>query len=1368
MSAGRPMRLAGPADMGSRMLITDPPLITPPNTPVITPTGKLHGKPFYINAAGDPSFGALTSVPPFIFRNVTSRTFPLRANMAVLRAFCDQYLNMDIPPSIVHYAPALPYVYLMVLNYGSMSGSSVEAQNLGWVAQREVTFTVLLQRWREENGSLVFKDWASVSPFIYVDDPTSLTNGREIYGWNKVLGKIDSAVPLWIKDPRAPLRQFDLSVVDFATTYAGEADGRQVLLQVDLDPPPSMLQFPPDPRNPWSPIWAIPNAISNTASFLSSALDTALALRLRGFEDHRSLDAMRAMGDRLGEKLKSALPGLLPSHGAAIDEMRIGDALAGLPTLFVEAVTLKQFRNPEDPSLACYQALVDSSMGVDRVNRAGLLGDINLLRGDSSGGYSVRIHQLDAQPIISTLGLQVDSWSEGDGDTRGAIATVKPVLPSWLDVDLYYGAGNLICSRAHGGVTSKAGHWLDEKTNMFVRTADAYTSRPYYNNALGAATQPITGPFHFPDVTLQVYPLQADPEKIEAVLKNYLNDSLSEMVSSEGAQQNGWRFEPFGSYVYMMVTVYGDEFGQMWSGTNNIGGFFEREVTFCIPVKWYDEKGELITVAVIEPFTFSNNDRAVATDREVNGYNTIKASIDSPRDMWLEPNGPAARRRLLELGIEVIPALNLGQKAQQRTLLEIDERDALAPDDEAGWRNVAAGWGHDAIGELKRKTYLSTAQADEVIAGKALALELLAFQAPLNRIILKQYRDGENLTRACYQALVHASSTITSVYDVQELSSNIHMRLHRQPGNLIGDALGLKVKCQESAGGEVVDVLQPVRPFWMRIGLKEDLATVACFRAQQGPWKIVHPWFESLAPSAEAQAAPAAGADEQPPRSQVSFDPPAQARRRLAGQKPYFKNQGPTRVGAWLANVPADVKPAAAAAAQGSDQTDWPAPPSYDTAPARAPTAGGAACSWLDVPARPTGDTLALFADAKDLEAWLDVRLDCEKTGANLHLDVRNSAQDWLRRSIVNELAWIRVCVEGCIETLRGVYAANPTISALLDCDIAPSSMMILTEQFTVPELAELRAMAVRLLRDSCNQGEMKDSHELTSFESDFRENLAMISQSFNTFFDVSTEGIRATGLAWSWDEFLGGMITRRILHDSLKHFELLQHESRHAFLMTLPKAAYPLLVSSGDFIRGPQYKVDTTFESYDVVPFAKIDSVRDNITRIGILADLLERGMLDWIKPDRWRRYSCSEAAQAIDALDDVQLVIENILSSEWENRGPHARFLNPKGGRLPDQGIILEPQLEGFVASQGLQSWIDPVTAQASPMWVVPIPGASDSIRRVPQGGPMPLTDLRPPPPEIAPRRAAPEPAGPPPTPPSTLEPAGDSPETAPGAST
>ena len=88
-------------------------------------------QPDYIAPAGDARDGSLPVRPPFQFTGVTARVFPLKANMARLAAFCDAYVNMDIPPEIVHYRPALPYVYLMVLDYGSMSSASMHAQNVG-------------------------------------------------------------------------------------------------------------------------------------------------------------------------------------------------------------------------------------------------------------------------------------------------------------------------------------------------------------------------------------------------------------------------------------------------------------------------------------------------------------------------------------------------------------------------------------------------------------------------------------------------------------------------------------------------------------------------------------------------------------------------------------------------------------------------------------------------------------------------------------------------------------------------------------------------------------------------------------------------------------------------------------------------------------------------------------------------------------------------------------------------------------------------------------------------------------------------------------------------------------------------------------
>src|SRR5437762_7949740 len=327
-----------------------------------------------------------------------------------------------------------------------------------------------------------------------------------------------------------------MSIVDFGRACAGELDQQRELLCVDLDPPPTFTEFPPDPSNPWLPWWAVANGISNTASFLGSAVDTALALRLRGYEANRSPDALREMAGALGRKLKTVLPVMLPLRRG--DHAPIPPSVTDLPDLFTENCTLKQFRNPEDPALACYQALVNSRMGVDRVNRMGLLGDINLLRGDSSGGFSVRIHKYDSQPIVQTLGLDVASTEE-----NGDLAVLKPVLPAWMDLDLYYGKGEVICSRAHGSAddtTTDGRSWRDEQgsrpeglppTTPKGPIPEGLPSLPLYNTTLGSATQAIVGPFHFPDVTMQVYPLLADPQCIRKFLDDYLNGPLARMFA---------------------------------------------------------------------------------------------------------------------------------------------------------------------------------------------------------------------------------------------------------------------------------------------------------------------------------------------------------------------------------------------------------------------------------------------------------------------------------------------------------------------------------------------------------------------------------------------------------------------------------------------------------------------------------------------------------------------------------------------------------------------------------------------------------------------------------------------------------------------
>lgn len=835
-------------------------------------------KPRYVDPSKGPQDASLAVRPPFLFSGVTARVFPLKANMATLASFCDAYVNMDIPPEIVHFRPALPYVYLMVLDYGSMSSASMHAQNVGWVAQHEVAFTVPLQRWRRENGRMVFQDWACVSPFIFVDDELSLTTGREVYGWPKVAGTVDDAASMWARHPQAGSRVFAFSTQVFPHVYAGDAEQPRVLLTIDTDPAPTFARFPVDPGSNWAPWNAFAQAARSSLSLAGQAADMALSMRMRGFRGGPSVDSIKAMGSRLVDYVSQMAPVLMPARG---DQREAIINRSQAPGLAFDNITVKQFRDAQHPDQACYKALVRSRMGVQRINGSGLLGDANLLRGDTSGGYTVRVHRYTSQPIIESLGIEVKRTEDlGDGV---AVSVLKPVFPFWNDVDLFYAAGEPVCSCIYAQGSTQATAWVDEQQAEAEPVPHADTERAEcagdYNTALGAATQPVAGPFHFPDVTLQVYPLLADRARLDAFVQHYLNDTLADA---------GLAFETVGSYAYLVVNVIGDQTGTMWSSANNIGWWASREVSFCVPVRWYrvdPATGEkhLLSIALVSPFVYANNGRAVTTDREVNGRPSVQAEIDSPKDAWLDSSGPVHPRRLLHMSTEVFPAVGVGQRAEQRTLLEVDGEDVLPYNDDVGWRMVGEHWGHELVTDLIRKQHLLESQQAEIEAARAMALELLAHGKPFNWLILKQYRDAGDINKACYQALVRAQRCVERVYDLREIEERVHVRLHRYPGHPIAQTLGLKLKSVDSSGGAVVENLQPIRPFWARLSVREELAEVVAVRRSDGRWDCLHPWLLSDEPSRSGYDTPAAR--------------PADARALSADtDAPYFQAAGKTRV----------------------------------------------------------------------------------------------------------------------------------------------------------------------------------------------------------------------------------------------------------------------------------------------------------------------------------------------------------------------------------------------------------------------------------------------------------------------------------------
>lgn len=726
-------------------------------------------------------------IPPFHFTGVTMRVFPLRANRYLLQRFIDQQLNI-IPPDAGQFRVFLPYIYLIIVNYGRMS---VEAANLGWISQNEVAFSVPLI-WRRKQGGQLIQDFAYVSPFIYVDNPLSMTTGREVYGWPKMMAGFDPQLSAWMASPMNRIQQASMSVDVIRDAYVGARATRATLLEVDSAPIPTFAQVPFDVRNPLMPWNSTRKAI-----YTSSAL----------FAD--SVEIFRGM---LEEFLLG--PG---REGIAGQLERALQSPASL--LALNTVNLKQFRDAAQPDRIAYQAVTNTPMTVKSFRRGGMLGDLRALAGDVTGGYRIRIHNYDTQPIIGSLGLEVESHSEIEGSN---VSNLAPVFPFWLELDLEYPLASILAFRQKG-----SRHWFYGEQQSQIEVDDRF------NTAKGAGGAEIAGPFSFPDATVRVLPLLADPDKLQTFIDAYLNHTLADTSPPASS-----RFVAWGRYVYMIVLSDDGAFSE----SNYVGELATRQAGIFVPVKWYEGE-RLVSTALVPVYSYANSAVAAISSSSVNGIPTMAAELLSPPNSWLGSRGPSpvAPDEMMVLRGEVLPVLNLGQQATTRTILECDNREPVEWEDVQGWRRLADRWAPPIRREHARKREVS---GDNLRDGKTLALELLANGGAFTTLTLKQFRDAADPQRGCYQAIVAVPMRIEQLFELEEIEGPLHVRVHEYPSQAIVSTLGLLVKDWTHGGGSQIAVLEPCRPFWLRARMRQDLGT------------NVHVWRPSLADTPTWTAAP--------------------------------------------------------------------------------------------------------------------------------------------------------------------------------------------------------------------------------------------------------------------------------------------------------------------------------------------------------------------------------------------------------------------------------------------------------------------------------------------------------------------------------
>lgn len=540
-----------------------------------------YGPPLYNTALGTTE-ALLLEPPPFIFPGVTARVFPLQASVNILSSFYRSYL--DVAPEICILKPSLPWVFLVVLDYGPMAS---EAVNLGWVSQHEIFFGVPLEEWRPSHpgGRPVFRRWVVNTPFIFVDNPNSVTVGREVYGWPKVLAKLRKTRGKWLTDPCDATRLLSLDVKGFGSR---QCDAIR-LFDIDQRLSQNMSLVPLDLK------------AADPFRRLSRWIDVSLSA---------GLDLVQLL-------VRSPLSGFGPNDPEGDREV-LSDSVRQLFSFLREpgvvAVTLKQFPDAYDPTQICYESLVCSPLGVARYNNGGLLGLHSVLQGEVNGGFRIHLHEHSAFPIVQSLGLEVARERTIDGRT---VSILEPVFPFWLGVDINYGRGEAICWRMQGTP------WYRKRTPVGPPIKSAL-----YNTFAGGGQQVWSGPFFIPRAYWNVFPLRADEHKLRTFVERYLN--LGEP----------YRFEAWGSHVYMIAAA-----SRMFSQVKSAAWIESNQIIFVVPLLCY-EGNELKGVLATAPFSFCDNPTLTTTLQEVQGVPALDASIKALPRFWRRKEPPMLEMRL--------------------------------------------------------------------------------------------------------------------------------------------------------------------------------------------------------------------------------------------------------------------------------------------------------------------------------------------------------------------------------------------------------------------------------------------------------------------------------------------------------------------------------------------------------------------------------------------------------------------------------------------------------------------------------------------------------------------------------------------------
>ena len=303
--------------------------------------------------------GSRTYRQPYTLAHAKARFYMLAAKPAVVQKAVDEWLN--VPVNDIFDYVALPWVALCTMPIKQVYSTNPPDREKGYSLENDVAFAVCLAAFRKGVGDVrVIDHFAFTFPFVLVDNPITMTTGREVFGYRKSYGTYE-----FLPNTQMPIA---------AST-------------------PVMTEYKPTAEQCLREVVRIGGLIDELELVPGHSLEADIDHMLAS-----DLEEEQSFLGRLEEKLLGEGTKWLLRHN--VDARDLFRALIRELMKFrqLNVAFLLQLRDITDPDTAAYQALLESPMRIDKIGIP-----LPIRRAD------ITLSDYHSYPIVSNLGIICDS-----------------------------------------------------------------------------------------------------------------------------------------------------------------------------------------------------------------------------------------------------------------------------------------------------------------------------------------------------------------------------------------------------------------------------------------------------------------------------------------------------------------------------------------------------------------------------------------------------------------------------------------------------------------------------------------------------------------------------------------------------------------------------------------------------------------------------------------------------------------------------------------------------------------------------------------------------------------------------------------------